>query len=155
MKKLLFLFAILFISCGEDSNDNLTLRERLTSMTSQSDLFFEQYNEDAYHTVSFFKDGYVVKVNNSVTEDYGSNNQGYKCYTTAYYDHKIDEIVVLRDEANEFNWSSNNKIFSLSMNNGLITYKRDTGYVYMSVKKITPTQLEYHNNFLSTYSQCL
>ena len=132
MKKLLFLFsALLFISCSKEDTDlglddpNKPLSEKLASITSPDEYFYEIYNESSatFKIHYFMQAGYVLH-EEIVSDNWGNNELSLDCYHERTSDHKISDITVMNDTFNSFVWENNGRTFSLSLNENILTYKQ-------------------------------
>ena len=161
MKKLLFLFTtLLFISCSSEDTDlglddpNKPLSEKLSSLTAESQLFYEQYSEKTYNVRYFMQNGYVINYR-TVSDDWGNNGENVKCICPEFhYDHTISEIVVLNDTANSFSWSNSGRVWSLEYNGSEVIYKRDNGTIYATSNTINSVQLDDYLSKASSYTSC-
>jgi hypothetical protein len=161
MKKLLFLFTtILLISCSSEDEDlglndpNKPLSEKLASMTSPEEWFFEIYNETTktYNAWYFFQDGNLMNTKQVSDNWYGDTTDGIK-YKCDWNDHKLNEITILNDTPNSFVWDITGRTYSLVLSGNTISYERNN-YVYATATLITKEQLEDFQSKYSTYDSC-
>ena len=161
MKKLLFLFsALVFISCSSEDTDlglddpNKPLSEKLASMTSPEEWFFEIYNETTktYNAWYFFQDGNLMNTKQVSDNWYGDTTDGIK-YKCDWNDHKLNEITILNDTPNSFVWDNTGRTYSLVLSGDTISYERNN-YVYATATLITKEQLDDFQSKYSTYDSC-
>ena len=161
MKKLLLILLLpLFVSCSKDDggggldDPNKPLSEKLAEMTSDNQLFYEQYSSKTFNVRYFMQNGYVINYR-YVSDDWGNNGQNFECVCPEFhYDHTISDIVILNDTHNNFSWSNSGRVWSLELNGNQLVYKRDNGQVYANSTLITDAQLSDYNNKASSYQNC-
>ena len=158
MKKLVFLISLLFVfsSCSSSEEEELLLRQKLSQLTSNEDMFWQKLpnqltEQPAECVYKFFQNGYIYSErcvrlwNQSLTNEF--------CTQDWYNGFQLNKATIVSETETKLVFVYDDKTYEVNYNEPVVSIKANAGNFNIVTSKITDSKVDDYLEWI-TYTKC-
>ena len=159
MEKLVFLISLLFVfsSCSSSGEEELLLRQKLSQLTSNEDMFWQKLtntsaDQPAECVYKFFQNGYIYSERCVRLWKQSDINNEF-CTQDWYNGFQLNKATIVSETETKLVFVYDDKTYEVNYNEPIVSIKANAGNFNMRTSKITDSKVDDYLEWI-TYMKC-